>query len=157
MIKKLSVGAWITCIAVIAAIVSVILYNTNLGTEGYFKNAEVTNVVLFSILAIAAMVIAIILKLADLDGVAGKCVDICAGVLQIAAPVLLALNTINIVAARVQGLGYIYFSNADVALEVQTPENLASASGAILSIAFFAVAMIVALVGAFCCLRKEAK
>ena len=157
MIKKLSVGAWITCLAVIASIVSIILYNSNLAAEGYFKNADVTNVVLFSILAIAALLAAIIIKLIDLDGIAAKIADICAGICQIAAPVLLAANTINIVAARVQGLGYIYFSNADVAMEVQTPENLASASGAITCIVFFAIAMVIALIGAFCSLRKKVK
>ena len=68
---------------------------------------------------------------------------------------LLALALINLISARVEGLGFIYFSNADVILEVQTPANLASASGAIASMVCFGLALIVALVAAFCTLRKK--
>lgn len=151
MIKKLSVGAWITCLAVIASIVSVVLYTSNINSEGYFKNAEVTNLMLFSILAIAALLCAIILKLISDN----KIVDIVAGLFQIAAPVLLALNLINLIASRVEGLGFIYFSNADVALEVQTPANLASATGTITNMVVFGVAMVIAIIAAFTCLRRQ--
>ena len=69
---------------------------------------------------------------------------------------LIAAALINLVAARVEGLGFIYFSNADVALEVQTAANLSSAHGAIASMILLGVAMLVAIVAAFFSIRKKA-
>lgn len=152
MMKKLSVGAWITCLAVLAAIVAIVLYTSNIGAEGYFKGAEVSNLMLFGILAVAALIAAVILKQV---APASKAADVLSGLLQIAAPVLLTLAAINLIAARVEGLGFIYFSNADVAKEVQTPANLSSASGAIAGMVAFGVAMLIAIVGAFCSLRRK--
>lgn len=152
MMKKLSVGAWITCLAVLAATVAIVLYTSNIGAEGYFKGAEVSNLMLFGILAVAALIAAVILEQV---APASKAADVLSGLLQIAAPVLLALAAINLIAARVEGLGFIYFSNADVAKEVQTPANLSSASGAIAGMVAFGVAMLIAIVGAFCSLRRK--
>lgn len=155
MLKKLSVGAWITLVACVMSLASLIVYSSNIASEGYFKGASVTNLVLFSILAMVAFILAIVLKMINADGTAAKCLDIVSGLCQIAAPVLLAANLINLIAARVEGLGFIYFSNADVALEVQTPENLASASGSITAMVLFGVAMLIAIIAAFCSLRKK--
>ena len=79
------------------------------------------------------------------------------GALQIAAPVLLTLCLANLVAARAEGLGFIYFSNADVIKEVQTPANLASATGTIANMVCLAAAMVIGMVGAFCGLRTKEK
>ncbi len=98
---------------------------------------------------------AIVLKQFTLKGGAATAINLVSGAFQIGAPVLLTLSLINLVAARVDGLGFIYFSNADVILEVQTPANLASASGAITSMVCFGVAMVAALVAAFCNLGRS--
>ena len=71
-------------------------------------------------------------------------------------PALLAMGLINLVASRVDGLGYIYFSNADVAKEVQTAANMASAQSAIWSMGLLGAAMLVAVVAAFFSIRKKA-
>ena len=92
-----------------------------------------------------------------LSGPAATAVALVQGALQIAAPVLLTLCLANLVAARAEGLGFIYFSNADVILEVQTPANLASATGTIANMVCLAVAMVIGIVGAFCGLRKKEK
>ena len=155
MLKKISVGGWIACAAAVLTLVSLIVYGTNVGGEGYFHNASVSNLALWGVLALIMLVCAIVLKLLDLNGGAATAVDLVSGALQIGAPILLALALINLIAARVEGLGFIYFSNADVILEVQTPANLASASGAIASMVCFGVALIAALVAAFCNLRKK--
>ncbi len=154
-IKKISVGGWIACAAALLTLVSLIVYSSNVGGEGYFHNASVSNLVLWGVLALLMLVCAVVLKQLNLRGGAATAVDLVSGALQIGAPVLLALALINLIAARAEGLGFIYFSNADVALEVQTPANLASASGAIASMVCFGAALIVALVAAFCTLRKK--
>ena len=153
MFKKFSAGAWIACCAAILALVSIILYNINIGREGYFQNASVTNYVPWCALALA------LLLLATAFGQAGnKVLDLLSGCCQIAAPALLAMSLINLVASRIEGLGFIYFSNADVLLEVQTPANLSSASTAITNMVVLGVAMLVAILSAFFTLRrKEAK
>lgn len=155
VIKKFSVGAWITLVAAVMAVVSVIVYAVNIGSAGYFQNAAVSNLIVFCVLAAAALVVAVILGQVKLSGPAGSGLALVQGALQIAAPVLLTLCLANLVAARAEGLGFIYFSNADVILEVQTPANLASATGTIANMVCLAVAAVIGIVGAFCGLRKK--
>ena len=155
MLKKMSVGAWITCCAAILVIVSLIVYSVNIGSEGYFQGRAVNGVTLWLIVAAVLLVCAIALKLLNLKGSAATCADLASGLMQIGAPVLVALSLINLIASRVEGLGFIYFSNADVIKEVQTPANMASASCAIASMVVMGVALVVAIVAAFCGLRKK--
>lgn len=147
--KKFSAGAWIACCAAVLSLVALIVYSINIASAGYFQGAVVTNQVLFSILAILLLAVAIVIGQLKLDGAVGKVLKLIAGCCQIVAPVLLAACLINLIAARVEGLGFIYFSNADVALEVQTPANLSSATGSIASMVCYGVAMIAAIVAAF--------
>mgnify|MGYP001031491361 FL=1 len=155
VIKKFSVGAWITLVAAVTALVSVIVYTVNINSAGYFQNAAVSNLAVFCVLAVVALVAAIVLGQVKLSGPAASAVALVQGALQIAAPVLLTLCLANLVAARAEGLGFIYFSNADVIKEVQTPANLASATGTIANMTCLAAAMAIGLVGAFCTLRKK--
>ena len=148
--KKLSVGAWNTCIAAVLAIVALFVYMGNVGS-GYFKDNKPANFELCVILGFASLLGAIALKACS----KAKWADLAAGILQIAGPVLLAYALIILVGSRVEGLGFIYFSNADVAKEVQTPENLASGSGAIASMVLMGCSMLLGIVGAFCNLRKK--
>ena len=76
------------------------------------------------------------------------------GLCQIAAPALLALAFINLVSARVEGFAFIYFSNADVLLEVQTAANMSSATCAIVNLVLLAVSSIAGVVSAFFTLKK---
>ena len=155
MLKKMSVGAWIACCAAVLILVSLIMYTMNVNGEGYFQGKSVNGVTLWLILAAVMLVAAILLKLLNLKGSAATGADLASGLLQIGAPVLVALSLINLVASRVEGLGFIYFSNADVIKEVQTPANMASGSGAIASMVVMGVALVVAIVAAFCGLRKK--
>ena len=149
--KKLSVGAWITCIAVVLAIVAFFVYSGNISGEGYYKDAAVNNLPLMVWGAVAALVVAVLISLAK----GGKVVEIITGVLRIGAPALLAWALMNLIAGRVDGLGYIYFSNADVAKEVQTAANMASAQSAIWSMGLLGAAVLIAVVAAFFSLRKK--
>ena len=85
---------------------------------------------------------------------AKKVVDLLTGLCQIAAPALLALAFINLVSARVEGFAFIYFSNADVLLEVQTAANMSSATCAIVNLVLLALSSIVGVVSAFFTLKK---
>ena len=149
--KKLSVGAWITCIAVVLAIVAFFVYSGNIGGEGYYKDAAVNNLPLMVWGAVAALAVAVALCVAK----GGKVTEILSGVLRIGAPALLAWALMNLIAGRVDGLGYIYFSNADVAKEVQTAANMASAQSAIWSMGLLGAAVLIAVVAAFFSLRKK--
>ncbi|MDE6589746.1 MAG: hypothetical protein K2K53_05260 [Oscillospiraceae bacterium] len=156
IVKKFSIGAWIALVTAVLALVSVIVYTVNISGAGYFQNASVGNMTVFCLLAVVMLAAAIALGQVKLDGTAATAVDLVSGVLQIAAPVLLVLCLANLVAARAEGLGFIYFSNADVILEVQTPANLASATGTIANMVCLGVAAVAGMVGAFFNLRKKA-
>ncbi len=149
--KKLSVGAWITCVAVVLAIVAFFVYSGNIGGEGYYKDAAVNNLPLMVWGAAAALAVAVALRAAK----GGKVTELLSGVLRIGAPCLLAWALMNLIAGRVDGLGYIYFSNADVAKEVQTAANMGSAQSAIWSMGLLGAAMLVAVAAAFFSLRKK--
>lgn len=154
--KKLTVGTCFAAVAAVLAIASLLVYNWNVGAAGYFQNAAVSNMALYCALSAVCLIVAIVLSQSKVKGVAGKVIDLATGALQILAPVLLALCLINLVAGRAEGLGFIYFSNADVIVEVQTPQNLASATGAIANMIVLGVSMLLGIVTAFFNLKKSA-
>ena len=155
--KKFSVGMCCAAVAAVLAIVSLIVYSVNVGSEGYFQNATITNLALFCALAAVALIVAVALAFVNVPkGPAEMGVDLVTGALQIVAPVLLALCLINLIAGRAEGLGFIYFSNEDVLLEVQTPANLASASGAIANMVVLGISTVVGIVASFINIRKSA-
>lgn len=151
-IKKFSAGAWITAATAVLGIVSLIVYFVNISGAGYFQGASVHNLVQMVVAAVVLEGAALALAQAKLPETASQLLS---GVCQIAAPVLLMFCLISLVAARAEGLGFIYFSNADVILEVQTPENLSSATGTIVNMVLMGVTGIAGIVGAFCGLKKK--
>ena len=151
--KKLTAGSVIAIVAAVLTIVSYIVYSMNLGGEGYFQGAAVTQMPL-TWAAVAALAVGVALAMVKVKGAAGKVVDLVIGLMQIAAPVLLAYCLISLVGGRVEGLGFIYFSNADVAKEVQTAANMSSATMAIASMVCYAVSMVAAMVSSFVDLKK---
>lgn len=155
-IKKQSAGVWVNLIAAILAVASLIVYGVNISSEGYFQNATVSSMMNYGIPAIILLVLVIVLAQLKLTGGAAAAVELISGAMRIAIPVLLTLCLINLIAARAEGLGYIYFSNADVTLEVQTPENLSSATGTIANMICLAVSAVVAMAAAFFRLNKKA-
>ncbi|WP_294548153.1 hypothetical protein [uncultured Pseudoflavonifractor sp.] len=154
-IKKQSAGVWVNLIAAILAVASLIVYGVNISGEGYFQNAKVSSMLNYGIPAIILLVLVIILAQVKLTGAAATVVEVISGAMRIAIPVLLTLCLINLIAARAEGLGYIYFSNADVTLEVQTPENLSSATGTIVNMICLAVSAVAAMAAAFFRLNKK--
>ena len=154
--KKLTVGSVFAAVTAILALASLIVYNWNVGAPGYYQHAKVSNLALFCILAIVGMVLAIVLANLRLQGPGDTVASLIVGAIQIVVPALLALCLINLIAARAEGLGFIYFSNADVIVEVQTPENLSSATGAITNMVCLGVSTVVGIVTAFLNIKKKA-
>lgn len=152
--KKLTAGSVIAIVAAVLAIASYIVYSVNVGGAGYFQGAAVSQLPL-TWAAVAALIVGVALTMVKVKGAAGKVVDLVIGLLQIAAPVVLAYCLISLVAGRVEGLGFIFFSNADVAKEVQTAANMSSATMAIASMVCYAVSMVAAIVSSFVDLKKD--
>lgn len=150
-IKKFSVGAWISIVVSVLSLASLVAYLVNTSSAGYFQKAEVSNLVVMALAAAVLEAAAIVLSQVDMPKTPAQ---LLVGLCQMAAPVLLMACLINLVAARAEGLAFIYFSNADVLLEVQTPENLSSATGAIVNMVLLGVASVTGIVSAFFTLKK---
>ena len=153
MKKKFTAGAWIATVAAVLAIVSFIIYSVNISGDAYFQNAAVIAMPL-TWAAVACLAAAVVLGMVESKGAAGKLISLVSGVLQIAAPAVLAYCLVKLVGGRIEGLAYIYFSNSDVIKEVQTAANLSSATGAIASMVAYGVSMIAAIVSAFVDVKK---
>ena len=145
--KKLSAGAWLSIVTCVLSLAALVAYLINTSAAGYFQNATVSNLVLMVVGAAVLEAAAVVLSMV-------KVVDLLTGLCQIAAPALLALAFINLVSARVEGFAFIYFSNADVLLEVQTAANMSSATCAIVNLVLLAVSSIAGIVSAFFTLKK---
>ena len=154
MNKKFSAGAWCSIAAAVLAIVSFVIYSVNIGGSGYFQNAAVGAMPL-TWAAVAALAVAVALSLAGLKGTVGKLASLLCGAMQIVAPVVLAYCLISLIGGRIEGLGFIYFSNADVAKEVQTAANLSSATWAIASMVAYGVSMLAAIIASFVDVKKD--
>lgn len=152
--KKPVVGRIIATVTWLLMIVSFVVYSINIGNNGYFQGAAVSQMPL-TWAAVACLIVAELLTVLSLKGMAGKVVDLVIGALQIAAPVILAYCLISLVGARVEGLGFIFFSNADVAKEVQTAANMSSATMAIASMVCYAVSLLASFVSSFVNLKDN--
>ena len=154
MNKKFSAGAWFAIAAAILAIVSFVIYSVNIGGAGYFQNAAVGAMPL-TWAAVAALAVAVAVSMVGFKGIAGRLAALLCGALQIVAPVVLAYCLISLIGGRIEGLGFIYFSNADVAKEVQTAANLSSATWAIASMVAYSVSMLAAVIASFVDVKKN--
>lgn len=152
MKKKTSAGSIVAILTAVLTIVSLVVYTVNINGDGFFHGASVNNMMLFSILAAVAALLAAILGRVSKDN---RLLSLITGCLQIVAPCLVAFCLINLVGSRVEGLGQIYFSNADVKAATQTAENLASAKTTIASMVLYGVTMLFGIVASFFNLNKS--
>ena len=67
MLKKQSVGTWLNAIVVVLTLVSLIVYGVNISSEGYFKNASVTNLILYGVIAMVMLAAVIVLAQGKLE------------------------------------------------------------------------------------------
>lgn len=157
MIKKQTVGIWFNILAAVITLVSVIVYSVNISGKGYFHDASVNGLIAYCVIAVIMLAAVVALAQIKLSGTAATALEVVSGILRIAVPVLLTLCLVNLISARAEGLGFIYFSNADVLQEVQTPENLSSATGTIASMVCLGISAVLAMAAAFFRLHKKDK
>jgi len=147
--KFLSVGTILSGVVFLLSLFCLVVYEVNIHTNGYFQGVTAKYLVGMLILAMVLALLVFVRPFLPFKGGAEKFNDILTVILKIAIPVVLAVGLMGLVQSRIEGLGYIYFSNVDVAKEVATPANLASASVTITAISFAALAMVVGVVAAF--------
>lgn len=64
MIKRQPVGIWFNVLVAVLTIASVIVYSVNISSDGYFKDASVSNLVVYCVVVI--LMLAIVIALAQL-------------------------------------------------------------------------------------------
>ncbi|MDO4275042.1 MAG: hypothetical protein Q4D16_15340 [Eubacteriales bacterium] len=155
MIKRQSAGSWITFITLVLAVVSLIVYNVNVNGDGYFQNSTVPKAVTYMIVTIVLLAAGVVMAQVNLNGTAGKILDLLGGAVKIAAPPAAVAAAMTLVSGRIEGFAFIYMSNEEVLHEVQTAANLSSAHGAIANIVLLAAAAVFGMAAAFFSLKKE--
>ena len=155
--KKLSISSYISLVSLVVGIVAFIFYFVTKGTAGYFESAKVGVTVALTIVALVALVAVLVIRALDLkvEGIVKTVVDVVCGIVSAAVSVLFALSAMFYISPKVEGLAFIYFSNADVAATIQTPANLASSKLAIATCVLLLVAAIVQVVSCFFSGKKE--
>ncbi len=132
--KKISAGLYITAIAAIAALVGLIAYMVNTGTD-YFSNLGVdVSVVLCVAIAALLHVVTIVV------GMKGQ--PMWADIMPVAASALLMLGTIFLVSIRVNGIASIMTFEGNAS-------TMADLTSAIVAIAACLVATIFSIIAAF--------
>lgn len=150
-----SKGVLMTLIGLIFVVVSLITYGINMAQTGYFKGVAASHFVMFECLSILILSMSILYTTCPVEGTVEKVCDYVFDVLRVVCCVLIAFCLINYISSRVEGLGFIYFSNPDVKLEVQTPENLASSKTSIFNIIILAITLVVNIVSSFFNIKKS--
>ncbi len=154
-IKKQSVSTWITLGALIMALIGAILYGVNVGAVGYYHDVTIGILVVMTILVMIMLAALLVLAQFEFDCILGKIVNIVTDVFKILIPIFLGICLVNFIITRVEGFGFILFSDESVRLTMQTPENMASVYTAISGFVFYGIAMVAAMVAAFFGLRKK--
>ncbi len=154
-LKKQTAGTYITFLAFILSIVSVIIYNVNINAAGYFQNATVAGALTCNLVGIVILLVILALAQLPAKGIAGLVLTLINDALRIIAPVIFIVALMQLLSARVEGFAFIYFSNEEVLHEVQTAENMASTHGTIANMVFLGLTAILAIVAAFFSTKKE--
>lgn len=153
-IKKQTVGVWMAFCTLLLGIISFIVYEANIAGVGYFHGASVETASRYMIIAIVLGICVLVLAQLHMDGIVAKLLNFITDIARIVIPALAVAAVLAIVSARVEGFAFIYFSNAEVLQEIQTPANISSAHGAIANIVFLAITAVVGIIGAFFSTRK---
>lgn len=144
-IKKQRFGFYLNVIVVILALVSLILYVSNVNTA-YYKDMN-TSVVLMVVGALLGMIIALILPQIS-DGVILKLIS---DLLRVAAVVLIIAAGVKFIGMRVESFGYIFGSD----LERGNKAAFSAADQAVAGIVIFVVTWLLAIVASFLRIEKK--
>lgn len=141
MKRNISAGLIITCLAAVAALVGVIAYVVNTGTNYYAKMGVDTTVLILLIVGVVAELLTIVL------GLRGS--SVVGDVLPVVGAVLLTAGAVLLLNARVANLAAVFtFENSAA--------NMADTTSCIVAIAACVVAMLVSIIASFFDITKEA-
>ena len=141
MKRSVSAGLIITCLAAIAALVGVIAYVVNTGTNYYAKMGVDATVLVLLIVGVVAELLTIVL------GLRGS--SIVGDILPVVGSVLLTAGAVMLLNARVANLAAVFtFENSAA--------NMADTTSCIVAIAACVVAMLVSILASFFDVTKEA-
>ena len=141
MKRNISAGLIITGLAAVAALVGVIAYVVNTGTNYYAKMGVDTTVLILLIVGVVAELLTIVL------GLRGS--SIVGDVLPVVGAVLLTAGAVLLLNARVANLAAVFtFENSAA--------NMADTTSCIVAIAACVVAMLVSIIASFFDITKEA-
>ena len=141
MKRNISAGLIITCLAAVAALVGVIAYVVNTGTNYYAKMGVDTTVLILLIVGVVAELLTIVLGL--------KGSSLVGDILPIVGSVLLTAGAVMLLNARVANLAAVFtFENSAA--------NMADTTSCIVAIAACVVAMLVSILASFFDITKEA-
>lgn len=141
MTRKKSVGLYIACVSITAALVSLVAYMMNTKTNYYAKMGVDMSVVLCLAAGIAL--------LAGRIAMGMKNESIVTDVLTVCASVLLTVGLVMLLNARVNNLAAVFtFENSAA--------NMADTTSCIVAIAAAVIAMIISIVSSFFDITKEA-
>ncbi|MFA6861777.1 MAG: hypothetical protein WCR56_05305 [Bacilli bacterium] len=155
LLKKQKVGAYLYVAVFVLTLVCFIIYLANGANKGYFQGTTESVVVLLSILGLLFTLAVIIIPQFTFNGVVAKIMNVLVEAIRIVIPLVLMSAFIIFTGSRLEGLSYIFFSNANTLAEIQTSVNLASAYTAITGIVFFLITQIVSVVATFFPLTKS--
>ena len=141
MKRTISAGLVITCLAAVAALVGVIAYVVNTGTNYYAKMGVDTTVLILLIVGVVAELLTIVLGL--------KGSSLVGDILPVAGSVLLTAGAVMLLNARVANLAAVFtFENSAA--------NMADTTSCIVAIAACVAAMLVSILASFFDVTKEA-
>lgn len=168
LVNKQGLGSWITLAALLFALIAFILYNVAIGggmdlivasgSEPFYQairpedSAMLSTVVPCGVFALISLALAVVLGQFRLNGTVGKVCEIVVGALRIAAPVLLMAALLYFAYGSFTGLGWTFFSNAE--LEIYA-EATAVGTQVITGIVFFAISAVAGIVAAFFAITKK--
>lgn len=147
--NSLSIGGIILAVATVLTLISFIIFNVNATSAGYFQGVTSGTVTLCSILAIIFGIVAFLLPALEAEGILGKILSLVQSLLLVGMALLILAALFAFISTRAQGLAYILASDINVRAEIQTAENMASATSAIVGFVFYGITLVVALVSTF--------
>lgn len=168
IIKKQSIGTWISLVTIILSVIALIIYGAALssgmdlviasGSQPFYEadRAEdqmmMSMVVTCGVIALVFLVAAILLGQFKPEGIIGKVCGVLADALRIVAPALIMAVTLYFLYGSFTGLGWTFFSNEE--LEIY-PEAVSTGKLVITGLVFFILAAIASVVSAFFGITKK--
>ncbi|MFA6829853.1 MAG: hypothetical protein WCR67_04040 [Bacilli bacterium] len=149
LLKKQKVGAYLYLAVFVLTLIGFIIYLANGANKGYFQGTTASVVVLLSILGLLFTLAVIIIPQFTFTGVLAKIMNILVEAIRIVIPLVLMSAFIIFTGSRLEGLSYIFFSDANTLAEIQTAANMSSAYGAITGMIFYLITQITSVVATF--------